>query len=240
MQCLCVVGLWHPKHKRLKYYVLQVFPFGARNSVCTFGTIAFALSCVLVSLFKLSLTQYVDDFPQVEPRTSAESALVCEAVLALLGWEVKQVDGKVPAFEQSFVALGVEYDMHPAERDLLAVRDKPGRHEKVQELVSKIVGENKGSHSMLQSLRGLVNFSRSQCFGRCGAVALNTISKLLSSPEHVLKPADIDALLFWPRFLQTSRPREIRVHDSRTSRDHHDKMGQRRSMWESGQSCTIQ
>ena len=39
-------------------------------------------------------------------RKRGESALVCDAVLALLGWEVKQVDGKVPAFEQSFVALG--------------------------------------------------------------------------------------------------------------------------------------
>ena len=144
MQCLCVVGLWHPKYKRLKYYVLRVLPFGARNSVYTFGTIAFALSCVLVSLFKLSLTQCVDDFPQVEPRASAESALVCEAVLALLGWEVKQVDGKVPAFDQSFVALGVEYDMHAADRDLLVIRDKPGRHEKVEELVSKIVGGGQG------------------------------------------------------------------------------------------------
>ena len=45
MQCLCVVALWHPKHKRLKYYVLLVLPFRARNSVYTFGTVAFALSC---------------------------------------------------------------------------------------------------------------------------------------------------------------------------------------------------
>ena len=158
---------------------------------------------------------YVDDFPQVEPRASAESALVCEAVLALLGWEVKQAGGRTPPFEQSFVTIGVEYDMHAAERDLLVIRDKPGRHEKVEELVSKIAEENKGCHIMLHSLSGLVNFSRSQCFGRCGAVALNTISKLLSSPEQVLTPADIDALVFWSRFLQTSRPREIRVHDSR-------------------------
>ena len=108
MRCLCVVAPWHPQHKRLKYYVLLVLPFGstfgARNSVYTFGTVAFAPSCVLVSLFKLSLAQYVDDFPQVEPRVSAESALVFEAVLALLGWEVKQAGGKTPAFEQSFVA----------------------------------------------------------------------------------------------------------------------------------------
>ena len=48
--------------------------------------------------------------------------------------------------------------MHAAERDLLVIRDKPGRHEKVEELASKIVEENEGSHSMLQSLRGLVNF----------------------------------------------------------------------------------
>ena len=106
--------------------------------------------------------------------------------------------------------------MHTAERDLLVIRDKPGRHEKVEELVSKIVEESKGSHSMVQSLRGLVNFSRSQCFGRCSAVAFEYDLKTpLFELSHVLKPADIDALLFWPRFLQTSRPREIRVRDSR-------------------------
>ena len=151
-----------------------------------------------MSLFNLSLTQYVDDFPQVETRASAESALACEAVLALLGWEVKQAGGKTPAFEQSFVALGVEYDMHAAERDVLVIRDKRGRHEKVEELVSKIVEEDEGCHSMLHGLRGLRTFQGHNASG-----------------DAELKPADIDALLFWPRFLQTSRPREVRVHDSR-------------------------
>ena len=73
-------------------------PSGQGTQSTPSGTIAFALSCVLVSLFKLSLTQYVDDFPQVEPRASAESALVCEAVLALLGWEIKQVERQDTSF----------------------------------------------------------------------------------------------------------------------------------------------
>ena len=70
----CLKGKRTELLKEMLVEARRVPSFGARNSVYTFGTIAFALSCVLVSLFKLSLTQYVDDFPhfpQVEPRASA-------------------------------------------------------------------------------------------------------------------------------------------------------------------------
>ena len=68
--------------------------------------LAFALSCVLVSVFKLSLTQYVDDFPQVEPCASAESALVCEAVLALLGWESQAGRRQDTSFRAKLCGIG--------------------------------------------------------------------------------------------------------------------------------------
>eukprot|EP00972_Heterocapsa_arctica_P015796 2328146-Heterocapsa_arctica.AAC.1 len=66
-----------------------------------------ALEIILTRLFSLTLSQYVDDYPQIEPRGSTRSdACAVEQVLALLGWGLKRKDDKVPDFDVRFTALG--------------------------------------------------------------------------------------------------------------------------------------
>jgi len=87
---LLVIALWHPARNGVAYYVLRAMPFGARNTVYVFGTVARAIEMMLSELFLLALSQYVDDFPQLEPEASTDSATVAEEVMQLLGWEVSK------------------------------------------------------------------------------------------------------------------------------------------------------
>ena len=77
-----------------------------------FGSVARTLGYILSRLFYLSVAQYVDDYPQLEPAASAPSAdRLTIDVFGLLGWELKMIEGKVPGFGIVFSALDVVFDL---------------------------------------------------------------------------------------------------------------------------------
>ncbi len=215
MRRLVVVALWHPGLQKVVYYILYVLPFGARNSVFIFGGLARALEMIMAWCFQLILTQYVDDFPQLEPAASAESATVFEEVLGLLGWQVKKNDGEIPQFCLDFTALGVQFDLRSATQGKMHIMNKLGRSERVAEVVQQVRSGSGPRRPLLETLRGLVGFARGQCFGRCGAFALHRLSRLLAAPTLQLSADDVEALEFWPAFLRSAPPRELRLGDAR-------------------------
>jgi len=214
MERLCIVALWHPTLKAARFYVLRALPFGARNAVFAFGLVANMLAEVLAFHLSLAMSQYVDDFPQIEPEGSIESGTAAEELLALLGWEIKAVDGGIPRFSSSFTALGVVFDMTSADQEELRVKDKPGRKEKISKLIGEIVEDSTPKKELLTSLRGLVGYTRAQCFGRCGAAALHVLGRMLATTEHRLTTEEREALEFWPRYLATAVPRTIATNSS--------------------------
>jgi hypothetical protein len=60
-----------------------------------------------------------------------------------------------------------------------------------------------------ETLRGILTFARSQCFGRCGALAMHYLSEIAcgkrrSVPHHVA-----EHLRFWPKYFKRAVPRTI-------------------------------
>jgi len=99
LEPLLVIGLWSTEAKRVVFFILRAMPFGARNCVFVFGSLARALDYILTATLDLTLSQYVDDFPQIEPAASSESADNSTVeLLKLLGWGIKLPGGKVPEF----------------------------------------------------------------------------------------------------------------------------------------------
>ena len=96
-----------------------------------------------------------------------------------------------------------------------AVANKKGRREKIEATVRAILEAGCNDLNLLQSLRGLVGFSRAQCFGRCGAVALNAISVLMARQLGPLRDSDIAQLEFWPKYFAVAKPRVVRLRDGR-------------------------
>ena len=166
-QCLAVVCLWDPWRKCQAYFVLRVLPFGVHNAVFCFGSLARALEVILVVLFAVCLVQYVDGCPQVEVEGVAGST--AEEVLALLGWEVKRLDGEVPKFCLNFTPLGVVVNLEAVVRDALVIADKPERLAAVVEAVAAFLDAQLVDPIALESLCGKLLYTRAQCFGRCAA-----------------------------------------------------------------------
>jgi len=50
----------------------------------------------------------VDDFPELSPETLCDDSVGPTDVLDLLGWEVKEAEGRLPEYAATFDALGSE------------------------------------------------------------------------------------------------------------------------------------
>eukprot|EP00973_Karenia_brevis_P059385 8267345-Karenia_brevis.AAC.1 len=85
--------------------------FGETAAVYAFLRISRALAALCSSLLMLTLVNYFDDFTQIEPEPTCESAHeAIEGLLTLLGWELAMESRKRLAFNEVFVSLGALLD----------------------------------------------------------------------------------------------------------------------------------
>ena len=99
------------------------------------GAVAKTLHIILTKLFNYLVTQYVDDFPQLEPEHMSREGPGPEDVLRLLGWEVKKGDEGIPTFKDTFICLGVQALLHETHMGRMNIGIKTGRMDRIWELV---------------------------------------------------------------------------------------------------------
>ena len=145
--------------------MLRALPFGARNAVFVFGSVARCLEYILVCLLLYTVTQYVDDYPQLEPRALHEAETDAVVVFELFGWGVKKPDGQVPQFDLRFSALGVVLEFHGQRKKKVKVANKPERAKREGELVEELTRWLRPSAKVAETLHGVLDFARAQCFG---------------------------------------------------------------------------
>ena len=199
------------------YYEAVALPFGACASVFGFNRMARALRKILSRLFSLVLTNFFDDFPQLELRQLQRSALLtAEGVLKTLGWSVSQKAGKRLDFDGEFTALGVIVDLRQAKHGKLVVKNKPSRIESLRVQVDEILAANSLSPVVAASLKGKFVYSSAQVFGRVGIVAVQALGQRErkgGGPSTLTE--SLAAVLSWMiNFLQCSAPREINIADN--------------------------
>ena len=178
---LMVVALWHPERRQVAVYRQLAMPFGARNSVFSFAGFGAALHAICTVLFRLVSSQFVDDFTQVTTALDIEARSCMEAVLDLLGWKYKESGDKALPFQQVFPSLGVLFDCTQAISGRLEIKDKPGRVEQVLEILSAAAEKGQLTAPAAESLRGKLQYTRSQTFGGAGAVGLQALGSYTQS-----------------------------------------------------------
>ena len=102
-----VLAVANPHDGSVYFFEAVALPFGAVSSVLAFNRVARALRMVMSRLFKLVVTNFFDDFCQLEVgllRTSAWST--AEAIMALLGWKISMGEDKRHPFQKCFEILG--------------------------------------------------------------------------------------------------------------------------------------
>lgn len=123
-----------------KLYKSRSLMFGQAAAVYGFLRFSRAIAALGTSLLALVLVEFFDDFTQVEPEASSESAqIVMEGLLDLLGWELSTSDEKCKPFAQVFVSLGVQVNFSQMVDRTPLLENKPGRVEAIKAQMDSIL-----------------------------------------------------------------------------------------------------
>ena len=152
-------GKWH-------YYLSRSLPFGATSSVYAFNKIALALLHIMVVKFYAIATDFYDDYTVFDFQPCAALLdKVLMRLLTLLGWHFAREGKKFVPFASTVVSLGVSIDLSPIWKGAVEVANKPGRLEKISELLRSIAEGSETTRSHLASLHGLRNFAGGYVLG---------------------------------------------------------------------------
>ena len=162
-----------------RYYTTQSLPFGASASVFAFNKISRAIWHLLVHGMHILTSVFYDDFPcfEMQPLTQL-TAKALDQFFNTLVWRHAFTGKKATEFGPQMQALGVQYDLEGLWKGHLVVQNKPGRKERILQLVQELRDSTKLQRVASASLAGLLNF--------CGGFVLG----------HSLKPAT-HALTKW-------------------------------------------
>ncbi|CAL1140094.1 unnamed protein product [Cladocopium goreaui] len=111
-----ILAVANPADNNVYYFEAIALPFGSVSSVIGFNRAARALRMILTRLFKLVVTNFFDDFCQIELAPLSDGAWkTAELVLSLLGWRISMGDDKRKAFSKRFEILGAIVTFPPPE-----------------------------------------------------------------------------------------------------------------------------
>ena len=165
------------------YYLSLSLPFGASASVFGFNKIALAILRILVVKFRACATDFYDDYTLFEFKPAAISLdKIAMRLLALLGWSFAAEGKKFVSFSPVVISLGVSLDLTGIWDGFLMVANKPGRLDKICEMLSSIVRGEAIAKSHVASLHGLINVAGGYILGYELKPTARLLSKALSGP----------------------------------------------------------
>ena len=132
-------------------------------------------------MLSLATVEFFDDFTQVEPALTSESAqFAMEALLKLLGWRIADSVTKRRPFNKKFVSLGVQIDFSLVGAGEILLEQKPGRIDALKVQIDKLLDDNVMTFKDASSVRGRIFFSEGQTFGRVSAPLVHMLTRWLS------------------------------------------------------------
>ena len=207
---LTVIAVFDPATGTHKFFEQAPLAFGASSSVLSFNWVAEAIKQILISIFHVAATNFYDDFSVLEVETLARSARdTVEAVLALLGWRLKELKD----FDVESTPLGAILDLSESVNGKITIRNKPERVQELLTALDETMAASSLHRSVLPKLRGRLLFARSLAFGRCGGDALRAIGLAIqdSGSTTSMSPLLLNALRNLKEHLLNAKPREIRA-----------------------------
>ena len=195
-----------------KLFISNVLPFGSSASVYAFNRMSRALHTIGERLFGLVWSNYYDDYPQLDLRSSGSAAQdTAEKLFSLLGWKVSMKDTKRLPMSKQFDALGVSFDLSNSCGGKIFVRNKKSRIAQVCAELNAIIECGSLSASVATSLRGKLQFAETHTFGRLLAANWREVSERAAakSPGQDLTPGMIDELRWAHDLMTNDIPRVI-------------------------------
>ncbi len=179
---LSIIAVSQPE-RGVKLFKALSLMFGTSAAVYGFLRFSRALAALASELLGVVLVEFFDDFTQIEPQPTSESAQwAVEKLFGLLGWRISESEEKRKPFSKCFVSLGVLIDLKGILAQEIVVANKPGRQEAVRHDVNGILERKDRIIKFREaaSLRGRVKYSEGQTFGRVLAPSVRVLSNCVT------------------------------------------------------------
>ena len=196
-----------------KPYVFRMtaLPFGSMKSVHVFLRIAASLWYIAVHHLRILTTGYFDDFVALcqEPEKSNVTSSF-EAMLDLLGWRFARDGAKAPPFSESVTALGVRIDVSELHNGKVVVDNTETRKSDIAAQLNSILDAQKLPPHDALKLRGRMQFTSGQLYGRLVNACLALVTNhAYSNVSHVISKETSKALEFFRDRLLSATPRVL-------------------------------
>ena len=208
-----VLAVLNPSDQQVYFFEAVALPFGSVSSVIAFNRAARALRCILSKIFRLVVTNFFDDFCQLELDLLKGSAWkTAEMVMNLLGWTISTGEDKRKPFEKSFEILGAVISLPPPSGGPVMVENKQSRLVQIGgqvEELKKQLGRTI-SRSLVESLKGRLLYASGHTFGKCTQLACQLLHRFSGSGASVKVSAElVHATSEALNLLRSSGPRKI-------------------------------
>ena len=208
-----IIAVVNPLDSQVYFFEAIALPFGSVSSVIAFNRVARALRMILSRVFKLVVTNFFDDFCQIETELLATSSQqTAELVLDLLGWEISRGEDKRKPFASSFEILGAVISFEFEKVAFVRVSNKPSRVEQLVAVVDDLKKQlgRKVSRTIIESLKGRLLYAAGHTHGRCTQLACQLLHKFSGDGPFVILTAElIHAVVMALDQLTNAKPREI-------------------------------
>ena len=194
------------------FYLCRALMFGASGSVFDFTRVSRCLWFLINRLLWIPSGHYFDDFPCFCPSsTAAEADEALTEFLDTLGWAHAKTGAKGKAFASGFPVLGMRLDLGAFCCGEIVMANKPGRVERISELLNEVSTKNHCSRHEAQVLAGLLNYASGFYAGRSLRHSCSSLHCVASgmpfSPE-----ATRDLCSSVRSILEASKPRILRIN----------------------------
>jgi hypothetical protein len=165
-----VLLVFNPFSCKAEFFLSVALNFGAIGAVYGFYRPAIVIRLILSRLFRIVVSNFFDDFLQLDfQRIRGSSAVTILKVSDLLGWEVSAKKLR-PDLEAKFPALGVEVDLSGTVNNRIVVSNTESRKASIDKEINAILKSMVLQAPHAASLKGRLVFSEGQLWSRCGAL----------------------------------------------------------------------
>ena len=208
-----ILAVANPEDNNVYYFEAIALPFGSVSSVIGFNRAARALRMILTRLFKLVVTNFFDDFCQIELAPLSDGAWkTAELVLSLLGWRISMGDDKRKAFSKRFEILGAIVTFPPPGGATIEVTNKESRLLQLKQQVNELKGFLKATapRAMLESLKGRLLYAAGHTYGRTTQLACQLLHKFGGQgPSVTVTPELVHVVSEALSLLMEAKPRLV-------------------------------
>ena len=194
-----------------KVFKMLALPFGSIKSVHAFLRIAHSLWFLASCALDVMWTNYFDDYVCCCARSEANHlSMTIHAFFHLLGWSFAETGSKAVDFDIMCKALGVNVDVSSMRQGTVLIDNTEARKKELGEFIDKVVSTKKLSSVDALKLRGRMQFTAGQLFGRVAKTCLARVTNhAYRSSTSEASDALISSLILFKKFLLAQKPRAV-------------------------------